>query len=308
MNKIIKNAKEKGIACALIPLSAILINAVSYFQQALGEISFYNTVLLNILNVVVCYGSVFILYTLFAGKEEQVNDKPVIKDCLRYLTVAALVVFVCYFFQNAIFNFLYAAWGYVPEKYLDLVENVMFEDMHYNFTKKMALILCYGIITPILEEVFFRKIMQSNFSRVSFPLRLVMTTACFLMSHDDYELMIFILPMSIYCSLIMAETGQLLYPILIHCIINIAGILELPINEIVFSPRYPIKYGEKNTAWFYGFFNISATALFVCVTMVLLFKEGKRTHNDRKYGDKKTGTRLDSVIYLIAGILYIILI
>lgn len=174
MNKIVKNAKEKGAAYALIPLSAILINATSYFQQTLGEITFYQTVLLNILNVVVCYGSVFILYTFLSGKEEQVNAKPGMKDCLRYLAVAAFVVLVCYFFQNAIFNFLYAAVGYVPEKYLELVENVVFEDVHYNLTKKMALILCYGIITPVLEEVFFRKIMQSNFSKVSFLFHIIL--------------------------------------------------------------------------------------------------------------------------------------
>lgn len=309
MNKIVKNVKEKRIAYILIPLSAILINAMSYFQQILGEISFYSTILLNILNVVICYGTIFVLYVLFGGGAEKSSDKLTKRICLKYLLMAILVVFVCYFFQNAIFNFLYAAVGYVPEKYSELVENIIFEEMHYNFTKKVALILCYGIITPVFEEIFFREIMQSNFNRVSFPFRFVMTTICFLISHDDYELMFFILPMSIYCSFIMVKTEQLLYPILIHCITNIVGVLELPINEIIFSPRYPIKYGEKNIAWLYGFFNLSVAALFVCFTLLMILKGEKSMNNDNtNHIDKKSVTRLDNIIYLIVSILYIVLI
>lgn len=294
--------KKQTLDYLFIPIVAIISLLTTYFESSISNMSFYNSILLNILNLFLCYGIVSIIIFF---KDKEVNyflQGFSLLKLVKILLIAIFSMLVCYFFQNAIFNFLFAVYGYVPQMYLPLIDNILFEENNYTIFQQISLIICFGIITPILEEFFFRKILQEHFKKVSYILRIIFTTFCFVITHDDLDLMIFVLPMSIFCSLVMHTTGHLLYPIIIHCIINIVGILEIPINEMLFSPRYAIQYNEISVAFSNIIFNLAIVAFFSIIIYMIIPNK-----NQRNIKEETHILTIDNILFIAASLSYIIL-
>ena len=256
----------------LLIVAGLLAFIVSIAESIMPEEGFYTSCNLSIFNVIICYGVISVFFRKKIGRDFFVITR---KGVLSAIAMALCVVFICYFFQNATFNLLYVTSGYIPEKYKILVENVMYEKNNYSTIERIVLIFSFGIITPFFEELFFRFVMLENFEKTSIILRFVMVNFCFVLMHNNIDLMIFVIPLSIVCSLLMHYKRCFLYPFIVHCIVNIVGIMEIPLDEIAFSPQYAIQYGEKVTAMTNVFFDLVIVVFFVTVLRAIMGEKKK---------------------------------
>ena len=272
---------------------------MSLIQLKIPEKNLYFSCFMSIINVILCYG---IVSVFFLKKRKSSYFEFDIKDVLLAVVLGVFTVFICYFFQNAFFNFLYAITGYIPEKYITLVENIIFEENYYSVIERVILVFSFGIITPFFEELFFRFVMLENYEENSLILRMIMVNLCFILMHDDTDLLIFITPLSIVCCWLMHSMRCFLYPFFAHAIVNVVGIMELPIDEVAFSPRYAIEYNEKQTALINGIFNIVLMAFFVFLINLITKRRAKNSKANWINSDIK-----ENVKYFISVLCYLLL-
>lgn len=283
----------------LVPLAAIINIVLVYTEQRIwgGTPNFYLSVFISIFNSVLCYG-VVLFRTGDNSIWKQPGKKLSFEDVIRSFLAAIFVVIACYYFQNLYFNLAYSMTGYVPEKYMNLSGNVFLVDSHHTLKETVIMCLAFGVVIPIYEEIFFRGLLYNSYPKVSGFARFLITNICFLLSHEEADLMIFILPMSIACMLCAAITGGIIASCILHCVVNIIGILKIPVGEFVFSPKYPIRYQERGVAVTNSFFCFIIVLIAVIVISRLL-----RFQDYKKVGswDMK-----NNVGYVIAGILYLV--
>ncbi len=272
---------EKILLCKhqymLLILAGLLALIASIVESIMPEMNFYVSCYLSIINVIICYGVISVFFLKKRNKGFFIMKS---KDILSASAIALCVALVCYFFQNMIFNLLYVFFDYIPEKYNYLVENITYENNSYSLIGRVVLIFSFGIIIPFFEELFFRFVMLENYNNTSIILRFVLVNFCFVLLHDNIDLMIFVIPLSVVCSLLMHNKRCFVYPFIVHCIVNIVGILEIPLDEIAFSPKYAIQYSEKTTALTNVFFNIIVVAFFTTLLCAIMGQKKEDSINE----------------------------
>lgn len=289
----------------LIPMVGVLNILISYVEMYF--ISSLNTIMASIIvliNSIVCYG--FISFVLLRDEfREKELGKPHLRPLVKGILVAVCTIGICYMFQNMVFNAAYALNGFIPEEYLDLVSDVKYGKESHLFLEMLFLCFSFGIIAPIYEELFFRKILLARFREVSLVLRLIMSNVCFILMHEDVELRIFVIPLSIICSLVVIK-GNVWVAMLTHCAVNLVGILKIPIGENFFSVAYPIKHNDPRTAMTSAFFCcVICLVLFWFICWLLFDDKKEKSTNREKWGIAIRGK--ENIYYFVSCLLFIVL-
>ena len=291
------NPRKCYIRYCLIPMAAILDIIMFWIESFIVRVpNFALTILFSIINSMVCYGSV----SLYGAQGMKRADTIKLSGSAikKILIVPICALIACCVFRNLIYNLAYAIGGYVPERYLNLVSNIIYEEKHYNFRQYVFVIICFGILVPIYEELFFHFFLN-NFKEVSVLLRFIMMNLCFIFSHEGVDSILYVLPMSIICSIVAVSSGEIIYCMLIHCFVNIIGILKFPIDEFFWGAGYAIKYNEVMLAFRNGFFcAVLLVLLFMVIHIVLQNTKISNTYRVKKMTPK-------DIIYIAAGGLYL---
>ncbi len=294
--------RQKKIGKYFLIISSFVLYFISVtVGNIFADGTFYNGIVLSLLVSFFSYGLITIIYDkIYEEKRDNtINFK--ITEVFRIVIVATLALFVCYFFRNGVFCILYGVQGYVPEEYLPLVENIVYEHVEYSIYKKVVLIVVIGIAIPIMEELFFRYFLQDGFKEIPYVYRFVAVNVCFVFLHKELDSMLLILPMSILCSLLLYKTKSLWYSIFIHCLVNIIGVVECPVNKGIFSPEYVIKYGEVDVAYRFAICNIFVSGLLVIAILLIVKKKKKEVIDLQvKASYKRIGW------YVVLALLYVI--
>ena len=278
--------------------SFILITVGNIFADG----TFYNGIVLSLLMSFFSYGLIAIIYDKLYEEKREDTIKLKITELFQIGIIAALALFVCYFFRNGVFCILYSIQGYVPEEYLPLVENIVYEDVECSIYKEVVLVVVMGIAIPIMEELFFRYFLQDGFKEIPYIYRFVAVNVCFGFLHKELDSMLLILPMSILCSLLLYKTKSLIYPIVIHCLVNIIGVMECPMNKGIFSPEYVIRYGEVEVAYRFAICNIFISGLLVMAILLIVGKKKKEVADQQvKVGYKRIGWYVALVLLYVIG-------
>lgn len=295
---MVKNSS--AIKYLLIMASFVLSFLSAGLASVFADGTFYNGIIISLGVSFACYGVVAMLYTRLYEKNGENREGLVWSDSYKVVLCAVISLCVCYFFQNGIFCLLYGLNGYVPDVYLPLVENVVFEEPHYNSYKIIVLVLSMGIAIPIMEEMFFRKFLIEGFREIPVGYRLAASNICFVFLHDHFDSMILIVPLSVLCSVLLYRTKKVIYPIVMHCVLNTVGVLDLPINKEIFSPEYIIVYKETELAFLFAGCNLVIAGLLV-VAIMLIVEKGKKENEQAERSGCKT-----IIVYLTLLVLYVV--
>jgi len=257
-----------------------------------------------LINSILCYGIVSIIILRDEYKKTELG-KLHVNSFTRGILVALSTIGVCYIFQNLVFNTAYAINGFIPEEYVDLVGDVKYGKESQSSLELIFLCVSFGVVAPIYEELFFRKILLARFKEVSIVLRLIMSNICFILMHEDFELRVFVIPMSIICSLVVIK-GKVWMAMLTHCAVNLVGILKIPIGETFFTVAYPIKHNDPRTAIISAFFcGVICLVLFWFVGWLLFDKSRERWVNNMKC--KKAIGKKENAFYFLSCLIFILL-
>lgn len=247
---MIKDRKEKYF---LIPLAAVLMSVLTMAQIILfPNRDFLTLVLVSVIDSIVCYGTVSII-----GMKEKgtiFRTQKYFGEIIQLLLIVGLTVITCYFLQSLFFNWSYGLFEIVPEEFRPAAGIEFYEEIEYENWQKFILCLSFGLVIPIYEELFFRGLLIKGYGKVSRRILLIFSTFVFVMSHEDIDLKVFVLPLSIVCADLVLRNHSLWKPIVVHAAVNIVGILKLPVSDKLFSAEYPIHYGERATALTNGLF------------------------------------------------------
>ena len=86
-------------------------------------------------------------------------------------------------------------------------------------------ILCHGIIIPIIEELIYRYHIQNLFSNFNEIFAIVATSVLFALMHVNLDGVVFGFISAIILGFIMYKTNNILYPIVIHCLLNTTAMI-----------------------------------------------------------------------------------
>jgi len=171
---------------------------------------------------------------------------------------------VFYLFILCVGLFLYDRPIFDFSKILDTINNVPIEP--YEQKERNTISLFYRsisvlIIAPIFEELFFRKYMFVALQKkYSYKTSILISSICFSLLHlPNYRNLIPTFLFGVFCCIIYSKTRNIIYPILLHFLLNLSWIIS-------------ITYGEKYYQWIYGLeFNFIYWSLVILGILIVIF-------------------------------------
>lgn len=167
------------------------------------------------------------------------------------------------FALGAVFNLLVSYvleffWGLFPEDWIESATTataLLDTDFHWLF-----LLLSVGIATPMAEEVIFRHGFCRTLSKGNVSLSIILSALIFGIAHGNWIQGTYTFILGLMCAIVLLNTDNLWYPILIHMGLNVTTVI---------SNAVPESFGEL-TLIVCGF-----VGLLICSTM-LIHKEDMR--------------------------------
>lgn len=270
-------------------LGEVFNESLSYLNQNIGII----------ISQAVVLGGAYLIYAFIGepeindviGNEKKINGKGYVICVISSVILLMLMLA----FKELVGNVWYllkreALFEYTLEESTATVD----------ITQAVISVISVGIITPIFEEMYFRKTIIGGISNVHPVCLVVASVFCFLLMHRNLEQIVYIMPMAIYVSIIYIKTYNIKYCVLTHMIINCVGIFWEPKEFPLFSWKEVLLKDDKT------FSLICIVGLIMCIVVLML---GLRYVNEvlkiRKEEKYESNIR-QSVVYIIVCVLFCI--
>ncbi len=170
------------------------------------------------------------------------------------------------------------------------------------FSQLLMTLTSVGIVTPVFEELFFRGLLIGKFNNVPAFFACGISLCSFLLMHNNIEQVVYIFPMALVCCMIYRKTMKIAFPIFIHIIINVFGIINTFVNKWVFPLDKAV---EKQSIYIAGinsaglFMIIALLIIVLLVVLKLFYSMADENHPDTK------AKKSETAIYIIIGLVFI---
>ena len=175
-------------------------------------------------------------------------------------------------------------------------------------------LFCAVLISPILEEIFFRKLLIDRLKKYGERLAVVLSSVLFALSHATSQQLFYSFFFGIILSTLYVKTGRVRYTILLHIIVNFLGsavsmyIASTLINAIYYvDPNRMLQAIISNKESLLALLILAlllAMALIGAVTFAYYVKTVRLKNDSIEYRKTITATTLAYVILSMILILF----
>lgn len=191
----------------------------------------------------------------------------------------------------AVSFFLLLAGNYISSGLMTVIETVRGTDISNIINNQIVRsswlmnLIVVSIITPIFEELMFRKLIVDRLLPYSEWLALITSALFFGLMHGNFYQFFYAAFLGMLFSYVYIKTGNILHTIAMHMIINFTGsIIALRINELT-SGTIGVSSSINPWAIISGLYSLGALVLAGCGLVFLI-------NRLKKPNLKKTGGRL----------------
>lgn len=212
----------------IIPIAVVLISEIILIG-VMGRDSAYKLLETNIyVNWLLSFApSYFIGFPIFFILTRKMKTLPIRKSKMRASEFFALFLIaeVGMTVGNLIGNIFSSFFGTVMDK--EVTNSI---DELVTAAPIWLIVLVVVIIGPIFEELIFRKLMMDRFSRYGSGVAIVVTSIAFGLFHGNFYQFFYALAIGLILGYIYSKTRNVIYPIVMHMIINFLGsVATLPV-------------------------------------------------------------------------------
>lgn len=302
--------------------SLFIMNQIKYIDLFSGEksLAFGNLNIAIVLYQLLVYGIPILVYFTINDyierkylEDKNDENKVGIKEFINIKTIfiaiiiSIVLVFVMFIFRNFITNLLFGALKFIPEEFYEYFNNELVQ----NNTTIQLLIYTVSIviITPVMEELFFRGVIIGSYSTYSRKLSVIFSIFVFSIAHHSFMQRIYVIPLSFVCGYLLLKTKKIIYSIIVHAFVNFTSLFNIRLDKVIFTPEYPIKYDEGYTALINSLFCfVFLIALFVILyylinKLTIYDKDGCHDVEDKTESIPKKSL-IDLLLYALACIIY----
>lgn len=202
---------------------------------------------------------------------------------------------------------MYSVFEFIPDEFYEYFNN----DSVPNITIIQLLIYTVSIvmITPVMEEFFYRGVIIGTFSTYSKKLSLFFSILVFSLAHHSFMQKVYVIPLSFVCGYLLLKTKKLSYSVIVHALVNFASLFNISLDKVIFTPEYPIKYDEGHTALVNSLFCFVLLSV-LCITLIYFINK-LATYDKMDYHTVEDKTDsihkkklIDLLLYVLACIIY----
>ena len=280
---MITKLKNIGI---FIVLSFVILQGVGllsgFIQGYVGNyLEEQYEIILGIFSNVVA-GITFILITLKLIKKENIKN-PISKKAMpkSETCIVMILLFFISITQVVVNQSVKIFFTYKDAIYkVQTLDSIGFTDDTIIFMF-IDILLSFTVITPIIEELLFRKYALSKMSDTNIVLRILISSIAFALAHNitDIVRLITLIYAGSFFAIVYFKTRNIKFSIFAHGIFNFAYFLS-PIIAVKFT--FPV---YKETIKFPIWIIISASIIFISCNIALfsiLFKKNRITKTNEK--------------------------
>lgn len=302
---------KKVLSLSVVLASCILMFLVWYnfIGKLFGEnVSYTDQNVGVVLSQILVLGMPLLVYFFIDSKgtpgvkfSEYTQTETRTKKVLSFLGVAivsGITIAIMFLFRDLCNNMSYVIFE--KPLFANQVENNIL-----TLPQTFIAVISLGIITPIFEELFFRWFLIGQFSHCDKVVTGTISVISFVLTHNYLQQIIYIIPMAIICSIVYINTKRILFPILIHAVVNITGIFVTSNTVPFFSVLNAIDRQSGKIAVL-NIVSLFLMILFLVVGLFIVFKFtiGNK-HNDTQKKQIKKDTKF-TIYYSVIGTLFIL--
>lgn len=286
-----KNLNLIGIGLSLYMIFIKLIGDIGLFPKINKSIydlavipDWIKNIIIFITYYTTVYGSAMLILYIAIHKapeiKSKVNKRFSIKELLKFLGVTAIVYRVFWDVSNEII--LPIARGLNS----NIVNNTLTE--RYNGYSIWFVIFGVMIVTPIVEEYIFRKVILNKLRVYNDVFAVIVTGFLFGLIHGNINQFIYTFPLGIVFGIAAIKSNRILVPIILHMFLNIMGFNSILPN------------GFLKSVFIMSTVILSLIgAIAIIQSCIDLFKNRDRINIKLVEGLKLFGTSYGAMIFLI---------
>ncbi len=169
-----------------------------------------------------------------------------------------------------------------------------------------ATILFVAIVAPILEELFFRRMVLKKLLVLGEGYAIVLSSAFFALCHGNFFQLFYAFIIGCFFGFIYVKTGKLLYTTLLHILVNFLGSVVVTwVTDFSHMEQFlenPV-IDSENLLRVMTFILYELVILFVAIFgMVMLFKSIKKIKFDGGLLPPPKGSRGVSALFMNSGV------
>ena len=221
------------------------------------------------------------------------------RETLIVVFLAVLCTIAMHLLRSVTLNFVYGFtdWG---------IPNPAVAGTHSSFLGLIIAAISLGFVCPIIEELYFRRMLFQGFRFLPQLALVTASTLLFALAHGNLNQAIFVIPLGVFCSVLFLRTNSIIYPAAIHIFVNITSLLGLDLDKHLFSHSYAIQLQDRAAAKMHGLFGallllLLATGAYYC------FKALRPSSPERSQDVKAFLTGQGRGLYALYAILYLVL-
>ncbi len=300
LEKIMKRKQTPAFITALMLCAFLFLAFVLLFSSVFGEsITYYQRSMSSIMFSLVVFGIPVLVYEWiidFSDNDDHLPRKEFRGGALcgfAWLIPVSAIILVAMLANR------------------DMAENVIFLLCDVDITNDsnisdttlaqfVVLAMSNVVVGPMMEELFFRKVFIRRYGGVYGIISCIFSTVTFVLIHSIYEQMIYIIPLSAICSVLYYKTGNVVYSVVVHSIINFIGLLYPPIRNTVFSITNISEMANERQL----ITNIIGSMLVMAISVLLMVLWFEFAF--RKNEDKIEKTKNRSYAYVLIALIFVI--
>ena len=228
-------------------------------------------------------------------------DRNFIKLGLLTVLGAACIMIVTYSFKALVLNFLVGFQGSTLE-FLDTDEH---EHSKLLIGQFLIAVISLGIVSPVFEELFFRKMMIDQYRFLSPWVTIPCSVLIFVMSHNNVSQILVSIPIGVFCGIVMYRTGSVVLCAILHGISNILSINGTEYDTLLFSYEYAAQYHENGTARLNCLFLLCIVTAAVILLMLVINRLPKKEAAETGTAKEETAkSALPAVLYIAVSLIF----
>ena len=268
-------------------MGEIINDSLNYLSQNIGII----------ISQAIVIGGAYLIYAFIKERETEtvVDNKKKIDLRLYIICIisSAILIIIMLAFRELVGNIWYLTKKEVLFEFT-LEESTTTLDI----TQILISIISVGIVTPVFEEMYFRKAIMGETSNVHPICLAIISVLTFLLMHNKLEQIVYIMPMAIYIVVIYMRTKNLRYCIFIHMIINCVGIFIKSKKIPVFSWQEAVLKDDK------AFSLICIAGLILCIAVLIICLIYVNSYLKIEKKEKLEINIKESIVYVIVCVLF----
>lgn len=207
-----------GLAtCVLMLVSNLSALVLSLAVEGLAPWVWEHALLSQLLNLIPLYGLGFPCFFLVLSRlPKDFSPKETMggKQCLKGLCVAVTLLMAGNYVGNFFTSLFSVFTGATPQNPVETA--TVGQAWWIN-------LIFVGILAPIVEEIFFRKILCDRLLPLGEGYAVVLSAAIFGLAHGNFFQFFYAFALGLLFALIYVQTGRLRYSVLYHILINVTG-------------------------------------------------------------------------------------